>query len=399
MSIQKSNAAPPHFEHFPVLDFMRAFAALLVLLGHTRNWYLLNIGAVDKPGLFLKVFWFVTVLEHEAVVIFFVLSGFLVGGAVARSMENGSFDLKTYLIARFARIYLVYAPALVLTALVFWLAPHLLRDFGPGTIRPLFEARDPAWGGFRGVLCHLAGLQGFACAAWTQNPPLWSLGYEWSLYLFAPLVLGIALAPGPLLVRAGFVILPLGASAVISTSIDTWAFWYFAWFLGVAAAKVYRTRRLSALIGIAGLVLAGAAVCVARLKLVDLHLTDTFIAVGLGIAIACRPIVTAKPIGSRFFEWAAGFSYSLYATHLPIVFLLIALFQNLGFPTGKTLPTMTAYALIAVTTAVPIAFAYVFSLFTERQTDRVRRRFKAILSDRPAPSEPPALAPPETATA
>src|ERR1700722_19961142 len=103
--------------HSPFLDLIRATAALLVLFGHTRNWFFSNIGAVEHPSILLKLFWLLTVLEHEAVVLFFVLSGFLIGGAVLNSMRKGSFDLGSYLIARFSRIYIVYIPALIVTAL------------------------------------------------------------------------------------------------------------------------------------------------------------------------------------------------------------------------------------------------------------------------------------------
>ena len=62
--------------HWPLLDFLRAAAALLVLIGHTRRVYFHYTDLLAQPGLFLKLFYFVTGLDGVAVVIFFVLSGF-----------------------------------------------------------------------------------------------------------------------------------------------------------------------------------------------------------------------------------------------------------------------------------------------------------------------------------
>ncbi|MGA7385420.1 MAG: acyltransferase [Methylocella sp.] len=125
----------------------------------------------------------------QAVVIFFVPSGFLIGGGLADSMQRGSFDLGRYLIARFVRIYIVYIPALVITETVFLFGSILLSDPGAGHNRQLFSQQQMDFGGVSQAICHLAGLQGVSCPAWEQNPPLWSLGYEWALYLFAPAII------------------------------------------------------------------------------------------------------------------------------------------------------------------------------------------------------------------
>src|SRR5580704_5830907 len=219
--------------HSPLLDLLRAGAAWLVLFGHTRNWFFTNIGAVENPGLLLKGFWLITALEHEAVVIFFVLSGFLVGGAIVNSINKKSFDLTNYLIARFARIYIVYVPALIVTALTFWIGRSLFQDFGADTIRPLFSEAQPDLGGLRSALCHFAGVQGFLCETWKQNPALWSLGYEWALDLFAPAILGLILGQGAWGLRLVGVILLLFGAAAMSADLKVWSFWFAAWFLGI----------------------------------------------------------------------------------------------------------------------------------------------------------------------
>ncbi|MGH6867944.1 MAG: acyltransferase family protein, partial [Methylocella sp.] len=159
--------------HWPFLDFLRATAALLVLFAHTRFFYFLNIDFADQPNVFLRLFYFITALGHEAVVVFFVLSGFLIGGSLSDSMLRGDFDLPRYLIARFVRIFIVYFPALVITQGVFFFGSLLFS--GPGDA-PLFAHRQLDFGGVSQAICFVSGLQGFSCASWEQNPVLWSLG-------------------------------------------------------------------------------------------------------------------------------------------------------------------------------------------------------------------------------
>jgi peptidoglycan/LPS O-acetylase OafA/YrhL len=370
---------------YPMIDVLRASAAFLVLLGHTRNWIFTGIGAVDSPSLPLKFFWLITVLEHEAVVVFFVLSGFLVGGALVSSIGRKSFDLVGYLIARFVRIYIVYAPALVVTGLVFWIGPGLFKDFGGDTIRPLFSEQQFDFGGLRPALCHIAGLQGFICGAWKQNPALWSLGYEWVLYLFAPAILGLLMMRGALSVRLAAIALLLCGAAAMSIDFGDWVFWFAAWFLGVFASLVVKRFCLPLSAGLVGLAALVGAMSIARIRVVSLLETDTVIALGTALIIACRPLVTLQ-LAPRFFSWAANFSYSLYATHVPLVFLTIAALQNIHFPTHKILPSPTAFVAFIICTLIPLVFAYLFSIFTERHTEQLRSWLRArFFKDQSAP--------------
>ena len=285
-------AKPSQPNHYPMLDVLRASAAFLVLLGHTRNWIFTGIGEVAHPSLLLKFFWLITVLQHEAVVVFFVLSGFLVGGALVNALRKNSFDLVGYLIARFVRIYIVYGPALAVTGLAFWIGSGLFKDFGGDTVRPLFSEQQLDFGGLRPALCHIAGLQGFVCRAWQQNPALWSLGYEWVLYLFAPAILGLLMMRGALSLRLSAIALLLCGAAAMSIDFGDWLFWFAAWFLGVYASIVIKRVRLPFSVGLVGLVTLIGAMSIARVQIVSMLGTDVVIALATALTISCHPLVT-----------------------------------------------------------------------------------------------------------
>jgi peptidoglycan/LPS O-acetylase OafA/YrhL len=367
--IETAGKAP---NHWPLLDFLRATAALLVLFAHTRSdWYFLDIGAVAQPGLFLKLFYFITELGHEAVVIFFVLSGFLIGGSLLDSMQRGSFDLVRYLVARFVRIYIVYIPALMVTGAVFSFGPLLLNDPGAPHVRPLFDQQQMDFGGLSQAICHLAGLEGFSCLVWYQNPSLWSLGYEWALYLFAPAIIQLIVwkaSPG---LRLLAIALVCAIAATVCEHPKEGVFWFIAWFLGAASYRVLRAGLVPLPAGLlgAGLIIAGMAV--SRLEVASELKTDTIIAAGTAIAIACRPMV-AFPLAPRLFGWAAGFSYTLYAIHAPLVYLIVAIFQNIGFPPDAGPPSPAAFIEFGVTIAMCLLAAFVVSLVSERKTGQVR---------------------------
>jgi peptidoglycan/LPS O-acetylase OafA/YrhL len=238
----------------------------------------------------LKLFYCITGLGHEAVVIFFVLSGFLIGGSLFDSMQRGSFDLVRYLIARFVRIYIVYIPALVITEAVFLFGPLLLSDPGAPHVRPLFSEQQIDFGGVSQAICHLAGLEGFSCPEWQQNPPLWSLGYEWALYLFAPAIIQLIVwkaSPG---LRLLAIALVCAIAATVCHDPKEAVFWFIVWFLGAGSYRVLRAGLVPLPAGLlgAGLIIAGMAI--SRLKVVSMHETDTIIAAGTAIVIACRPM-------------------------------------------------------------------------------------------------------------
>ena len=73
------------------LDLVRGVAALAVMLGHLRNLFFVDSYEIrGYPNLLIKIIYLATGFGHEAVMIFFVLSGFLVGGSVFAAEWTGN---------------------------------------------------------------------------------------------------------------------------------------------------------------------------------------------------------------------------------------------------------------------------------------------------------------------
>src|SRR4051794_10213043 len=113
------------------LNVLRAAAAITVCVGHVRAYLLKPLEGNDF-GAITSVMYALTSLGHGAVMVFFVLSGYFVGGSVLRGQARGTFRWSTYLTARTLRLWLVLGPAPCLTA-------------GMGPVRPPVSSASPMY--------------------------------------------------------------------------------------------------------------------------------------------------------------------------------------------------------------------------------------------------------------
>ena len=61
-----------------VIERLRWFSAFVVVFGHARSLTFLPLKEVSNQSVFIKVFYFLTGYGHQAVIVFFMISGFLV---------------------------------------------------------------------------------------------------------------------------------------------------------------------------------------------------------------------------------------------------------------------------------------------------------------------------------
>lgn len=143
------------------LDLLRFAAAALVFISHAS-------------GVSGGLLWQIGGLGHEAVVFFFVLSGFVIAYVVYYKNESG----KYYVIARLSRIYSVAIPALLLTLALYYIGMTMNEQAYPSLNGRLL---DPVWTTVSALL--------FINQSWIGTPvflnlPYWSLGYEVLYYVF-----------------------------------------------------------------------------------------------------------------------------------------------------------------------------------------------------------------------
>lgn len=148
------------------LDLLRFVAALAVMLGH-----------MDQDGIPMN--WIpIAKFSHESVIIFFVLSGFI----IYNNTKSKNINSKEYSIARTSRIYSVALPAIFFSFLVSWAVELWASQPFPRS-HLFFSFND-----FFGSLF-------FLNQSWdnqtklTLNNPYWSLCYEvWFYAIFGVFV-------------------------------------------------------------------------------------------------------------------------------------------------------------------------------------------------------------------
>lgn len=177
-----------HEAKFIWFDAFRGIAALLVLIMHLRA--LIFVDFSDGMGLLDRFFYFLTGFGHEAVVIFFVLSGFFIVRSIHSSALQNRFDAFRYAKNRLIRLWIVLLPSLILTYLIDTLGMYLYPNAFTyaGLIQSLPDISPLGKLGGINFLGNLFFLQEILVETYGSNAALWSLSYEFWYYVIFPLL-------------------------------------------------------------------------------------------------------------------------------------------------------------------------------------------------------------------
>ena len=353
------------------LDVIRSLAALTVMLGHLRVFFF-----VDSPfaisGL-VKTFYFVAQLGHQAVMVFFVLSGFFISSSVLRSLRQGTWSWRDYLIDRGVRLYIVLLPGLALGGLWDFLGIRFFNHSG------IYSAPLPGFGddnpaaqfnlsSFFGTLFFL---QTRFTTVFGSNGPLWSLFNEFWYYLLFPALLLLIVTN-----HRRFAPL-LGCLAVAYLAIrilDGELGGFLIWLAGGVVALTSRYFRFGGIWQARGWTLGAAALtgwCL-RAAVTGGGWMGSDLAVGLSFALLIHGLVqSGLPLverGRRFAKSFAGFSYSLYVLHFPLLLLIRAKWM----PAYRWEPDAIRLPLGAGLAVGVLLYAFVLAQITEGKTSAVR---------------------------
>jgi len=329
--------------------------------------------------------YFFTGFGHQAVMVFFVLSGFLISSTILRSHILGAWSWREYAVNRATRLYVVLIPGLLLgflwDRLGSWrfapdgLYSHAIRDLGPAV--PLENLTPGAFFG------NLLFLQTIRFPTFGSNGPLWSLANEFWYYVLFPAAFGAALAWAGRRVGAAIVLtgVALGVCAFIGWSM---LIGFLIWLAGFGLVLLYsriqmRSRRAVFVFVLISAFLLCATLFTSRKIWENSLLSD--LAVGLAFAVFLfAALQSAMGEESRRYSAVAhefaGFSYSLYVLHFPFLLFLRAWFV----PQQRWQPTALHLLQAAVVGGICLLFAWLVSLFTERKTSDARKWVKRLLA-------------------
>jgi len=339
----QQNAIAPGMSLY--LDLIRFLAALTVVLYHT--WHHFDSAAMKLPG-------------HEAVVVFFVLSGYVIAHAASRP----GITLGLYAQHRIARILPVAWTALLLAGVLAMAVPALDEEsslWGQTLANAVFIAQS-GWGWYEAPL----------------NSPFWSLNYEvWYYVIFATWVfvrknrwlwLGVALLlAGPKILM----LMPI-------------------WLMGVALYQRMPTfSQTTAWLIFIGTIVMAAAMCWLDVSaiwtgwLYDVappiwrahYSTQVLYDMVLGIIVSANFAAICSldaslqylRIVERPIRYLASFTLSLYLFHAPLSELFLKVMKL-----DRPLPFYAAMA----------ASIFLLAQLTERRTGWYRRHLAKLLAAR-----------------
>ena len=360
-----------------ILDCFRWVSALLVLLGHARAFYFPPYSELASPGLLDRIFYLVTGLGHQAVMVFFVMSGYLIGMHVIEVMRRQKFHWRNYFSKRIARIFPVLLVALVLGASFDFAGLAVAGDSSvynvePG-VSPVGVVNYPIED--RLTIGTLVGnvflLNGILCPPLGSNGPLWSLSMEWFYYLIFPClcVTLFGWRQRSWLGHFGW----LSLLALFAWCLPTEYHLYFViWLAGITVGYLRLPFWSSILFG----ALLVHSLLWARMGDWSQLWEDYYIAIAF-ILLLCA--LSRCPIAlpfERLHRWMAGFSYSLYVLHFPFLVLIFALAEQ---SLGKDRSVLTNYSLYFGSVLLSCALSYYVSLLTEAKTGDFRRYSRAMI--------------------
>jgi peptidoglycan/LPS O-acetylase OafA/YrhL len=359
------------------LDLIRAVAAWAVLWGHLRNMFFADFQYVQHRNSFTNVIYFLTGFGHQAVIVFFVLSGFLISSAILKRHASGTWSWRGYAIDRLSRLYTVLIPGL-LSGLLWDKAgasifvstgvyAHPLEGFGPAIAQSRITV-----GTFVG---NILFLQTIACPTFGSNGPLWSLANEFWYYVLFPLGLAAGLAWANKVVGRAILltILTICVAAFVKSAILAG---FVVWMAGCILVIAYSRFRLSKLAWLILYLLFSSLalfVCLAAARARDSSVLGSDLALGLAFTLFLFGILQLEfGTGSDYYPRSAhrfaGFSYSLYVLHFPLLLFLKAWLA----PSQKWQPDALHLFYGAILSTIALSFAWLVSLFTENKTRSVR---------------------------
>ncbi|NYI40413.1 acyltransferase family protein [Demequina lutea] len=377
------------------MNAVRILAALLVVVSHIRAMFFVDFSQSARSDPITELMYAVTSLGHQAVIVFFVLSGYWVGGSVVRGTRAKTFGVGAYGIARITRLWLVLVPAILFTQALDRLGSTLWPDSDVYTGSVAYHTVVPVGG----PIPNLSLLDSFGNLFFVQdlyvpsvgtNTPLWSLAAEFWYYLMFPAILLIVARGVSIRARVLSAAVFIAAIALVSApKVDNIAgvlVLFPAWLLGALVGGqrdviVSYLRRLHkhslALARVATLLcVVGFAIVASRTGSIAFTYLLAIATAGL-LAALIPDVATAR--GKKLlspWSWAAEWSYSLYATHLPVVAFLAALW--VPFADDRWQMTPVTFVYLAGLTLAPVGVAIGFYYLAEKHTNRVR----ALLSRR-----------------
>lgn len=376
--LQRANLSEDQW-HSVLISLLRGLAALQVAAAHLRAQAYPGFATVQEPSLGFQGLAVATGFAYLAVIEFFVLSGWLVGGSLLNRLDTER-AIANYAVDRVTRLWIVLIPTFGAMVL-FGMATATLDP-----ARPSF-ALDNAYSA-PAFIGNLVGLQNIFVPEFGGNFPLWSLSNETWYYVLFPLLVMLFRT------QSTFhrLLILLAVAAIVHLPNEAILLYFSIWLLEAAFSRV-RIECGPFLRWALFLGLVAAAVFI-RLKGKSHIAVDSFVQYLLFslIFVFFLSSMQFQRARGRLTDWLnrigrffSEFSFTLYVLHIPFMAALLHVASPI-LGEGRLDPNRPLHLLVyLVLYLVLVAGAYLFHLPFEANTYRVREWLKTVLYARGRP--------------
>lgn len=370
----RSNARMDSWQSI-VIAFVRALAAIEVAASHLRALFYPGMRTIADPPLWYQGFAFLSGFGHQAVLLFFVISGWLVGGSLLNKWQQPNI-VANYAVDRLTRLWTVLLPVFLITLMLSLLRGEL--DTSTLDYTTTGEFSTLAFAG------NLIGLQLIAVPTYGGNFALWSLSNETWYYVLFPLLMVMFRTN-----RLGVRTISALAISVLAILLPPILMLYFlVWLLGAACSRI----QIECGVGMRSIVIVIGVTASFYCRLTGLNddlafsafLPDMVLSL-LFLMVLCSLSDSTGPTSVMALRcaWAgrylAEFSFTLYLLHVPLIQALkIACKKSFGI--SQLSPHdpvhMVVYGLMLCGL---ILSAWLFYLVFEARTPQIRQWAKRKL--------------------
>jgi peptidoglycan/LPS O-acetylase OafA/YrhL len=369
-------ARPVKFVHTQaslLLDVVRSLAAFIVLTEHCRNIFFVNFSQLTKfkAGFFLP--YLLVSAGHQAVVVFFVLSGYLISGSVFRLFREDRWSWRKYLLHRLLRLWIVLLPGIIITDVADRIGMSLRS---PGAIS-LYSGHSGdhvvgvvfASSSFLTAVGNFFFLQGIKVFPFGSDGALWSLANEFWYYILFPLAFIALRRKSAPLTRLMHAALFLSTAFFVRHNILKG---FPIWLLGTLLAAIRPPRLGAAVRWIAAPIYALIFYSFARVPQLQGGWADQVLGlvtfVFLWIILSANAQADENTLPARSTRLFARFSYTLYVAHTPILVLAAALILG----SNRWQPDAPHIAVALGILVFVVGLCLLLASQTEFRTDAIR---------------------------
>jgi len=294
----------------PLIDALKAIAAVLVLLNHYSSYGpLAEAARAALPGLFGWFFEY----GRMAVQVFLVIAGFLAARGLSAEGQALAISPLPLIWKRYLRLAIPYLAAIGLAIMAAAIADHWMDDEAIPD-----RATVKQW------LAHaflLHGLLGFEAL----SAGVWYIAIDFQLFA----LMAILLWAGRRNIVAPALVLATTLASLFwfnrDASWDNWAIYFFGSYgLGAAAWWASDRRQMSAWLGVIATITIAALIIDFRLRI------GLALAVALLLGFGRRNGLLEQWPNGRPLAFLGQISYSLFLVHFPVLLLANGLYAKLG---------------------------------------------------------------------